>query len=87
MRDDAKNPRHAALAQIADLTLSDCLGFFDERDERAVAIVDMCDVEDEGFEIDTNHTSEGDDNGAYVLGWRWVSFYGTAFDKDKEEDK
>lgn len=76
----------AALAAIEGLTLADCLNFFDEEeDERAKKIVDLCEVDDEGFEIDTYHTSEGEDNGAYVLGWRWVSFSGTEFDKEKDE--
>lgn len=30
--------------------------------------------------------SEGDDNGAYVQGWRWVSFAGTDLDKDEEDE-
>ncbi len=29
--------------------------------------------------------SEGDDNGAYVRCWRWVSFSGTPLDKEVEE--
>jgi len=34
-------------------------------------------------EIDDNAVvSEGDDNGAYVSAWVWVSFIDTEFDKD-----
>jgi len=29
--------------------------------------------------------SEGDDNGAYVRAWVWVSFEGTSLDKEREE--
>jgi hypothetical protein len=29
--------------------------------------------------------SEGDDNGAYVMSWRWVSFEGTPLDKKYDE--
>lgn len=38
------------------------------------------------LEIDllTVVVSEGDDNGAYVQAWVWVSFAGTEFDKEKE---
>jgi hypothetical protein len=74
------------LAEIEGLTLADCLRFFDETgDKRACAIIDLCDQDDEDFEIDTIHTSEGDYNGAYVLGWRWASFVGTAFDKERDD--
>jgi hypothetical protein len=78
--------KHAQLSAIVGLTLADCLNFFDEKENpRSQAIFDLCDVEDEEFEVETIHTSEGDDNGAYMLGWRWVPFYGTALDKEKEE--
>lgn len=30
--------------------------------------------------------SEGDDNGAYVRAWVWVSFAGTSLDKDEENE-
>lgn len=29
--------------------------------------------------------SEGDDNGAYVMTWSWVSFAGTELDKEKHD--
>jgi hypothetical protein len=66
-------PRQKALAAIEGLTLYDCLNFFDEsEDQRANDIVQLGHTGD--FEIDTYHTSEGEDNGAYVLGWMWFSF-------------
>jgi len=30
--------------------------------------------------------SEGDDNGAYVLGWVWADFAGTELDKEAENE-
>lgn len=35
---------------------------------------------------DTAQVSEGEDNGAYVSCWKWVSFDGTEFEKKDEED-
>lgn len=36
-----------------------------------------------GLELDSNaKVSEGDDNGAYVQVWMWVSFEGTELDKN-----
>lgn len=36
------------------------------------------------LEFDPNVVvSEGDDNGAYVMAWKWVAFDGTKFDKEK----
>src|ERR1700676_1460026 len=73
-------PKQTALAAIEGLTLYDCLNFFDEsKDQRANDIVEL-DYSDD-FEIDTYHTSEGEDNGAYVLGWRWFSFAGSKLSK------
>ena len=38
------------------------------------------------IEIDFNAVvSEGNDNGAYVQAWVWVSFAGTDLDKEKDE--
>lgn len=70
------------LAAIEGLTLADCIQFFNnkatlEEREKAALVA----IEDEGFECDNSLISEGDDNGCYVLGWRWVSFEGTRFDK------
>ncbi len=31
--------------------------------------------------------SEGDDNGAYVQCWKWISFAGTPLDKNKKGKK
>ena len=45
-------------------------------------------IQKEGeIEFDDNaEVSEGDDNGAYVQAWVWVSFSGTKFDKEKNND-
>ena len=39
------------------------------------------------LEVDGAITSEGDDDGAFVLAWTWVDFNGTAFDKEAEDDE
>jgi hypothetical protein len=75
------------LAAIEGLTLADCLQFFHEKatpEQRKIA--EMVEVSDEGFERDYDIVSEGADNGAYVLGWRWVSFSGTDMDIDAEDE-
>jgi hypothetical protein len=78
----------AALGAIEGLELSDCLRFFDSKaTDRDKQIVELVDTEDERFECDNLIVSEGDDNGAYVLGWRWASFEGTELDKEKEDDE
>lgn len=55
-------------------------------DERDLAIVALAKEEHERegeIEIDDNaRVSEGDDNGAYVQAWIWVSFEGTVLDKE-----
>lgn len=80
------NPVQRRLAAIKGLEFSDCLRFFDARaTERDKEIASMVRTSDEGFERDNYITSEGDDNGSYVLGWRWVSFAGTKFDKEKDD--
>lgn len=60
-----------------------------ERSERDRKIVDMahdeCHVDGETEVDDDAIVSEGDDNGAYVQAWVWVSFAGTPFDKDAED--
>lgn len=80
------NEKQAALAAIEGLELSDCIQFFDakatERDKKIVALVE---TGDEDFEVDNNIVSEGEDNGAYVMGWRWASFSGTEFDKEADD--
>jgi hypothetical protein len=83
------NPKHDALAAIEGLTLANVLQFFankaSERDERIAAMVK---IEDEEFECDYALISESEDNGAYVMGWRWVSFDGVeGLDKNPEESE
>lgn len=46
----------------------------------------MVETNDE-LEVDGAITSEGDDNGSFVLAWTWVSFSGTALDKDAEDEE
>ncbi|BBB99707.1 hypothetical protein [Bradyrhizobium elkanii] len=77
------DPKQLALAAIPGLEIGDVLKFFyDRASERDKKIADMADVGDDGeFEIDGAIVSEGDDNGAYVLGWSWASFAGTALTK------
>lgn len=77
------DPKQVALAGIPGLEIGDVLKFFyDRASERDKKIADMADVGDDGeFEIDGAIVSEGDDNGAYVLGWSWASFAGTALTK------
>lgn len=78
--------KRKALEAISGLTVGDCLAFFDHnatvRDQKIAAMVD---TKDESFEVDNNIVSEGPDNGAYVLGWRWVTFEGTEFDKHLDD--
>jgi hypothetical protein len=81
------DPKQKALAKIAGLNFADVTTFFagkaGERDKKIAAMVK---TRDEDFENDFPIVSEGDDNGAYVLGWRWVSFCGIAgFDKFPED--
>lgn len=80
----------AALNGITGLTFADCLKFFaDKRYERERAICVLAQAtlnKDEECEIDdATVLSEGDDNGAYVLTWTWLSFVGTKWDKEPEE--
>ncbi len=55
--------------------------------ERDTAIRDLAREQqhvDGELEFDHGATiSEGDDNGAYVQAWAWVSFSGTPLDKEK----
>lgn len=57
-------------------------------DHRRAAIIKLAHdrhARDGELEFDDNAlVSEGNDNGAYVQGWRWVDFEGTEFDKEKE---
>lgn len=61
-----------------------------KRDMKILGIAqDMSYVRDGEVEIDNPcdgiaTISEGDDNGAYVLGWVWADFSGTDLDKEDE---
>jgi hypothetical protein len=63
---------------------------FGEDHERAEKIREMAREEhgrDGELEFDDGCVvSEGDDNGAYVMAWRWVDFGGTEFDKHADGD-
>jgi hypothetical protein len=55
-----------------------------EREAKIRAMVEPVDGE---LEVDDEAiVSEGDDNGAYVQTWTWVSFVGTDLDKEEEKD-
>ncbi len=76
-----------ALAAIEGLTFADCTNFFYEKaTERDKQIAGMVECDDD-FACDGAIISEGDDNGAFVMCWQWVSFAGTDLDKDKDEDE
>jgi hypothetical protein len=82
----AADPKQEALARIEGLGISDVLKFFyDRATPRDKKIAKLVDVNDE-LEVDGAILSEGDDNGSFVLAWSWVSFAGTALDKDKEDE-
>lgn len=57
-----------------------------EREALIISLVsdqyDSDDVEVDGDGV----VSEGEDNGAFVRAWVWVSFANTPLDKDAEED-
>ncbi len=77
------DPKQKALAKIKGLTIGDCTTFLDSiASDRDKAIAEMVELDDNGeFECDNYIVSEGDDNGAYVMGWRWVSFEDTPMSK------
>ena len=52
----------------------------------AAIMVDMI-VEAESEEAAEQAIQAKLDDGAYVMGWRWVSFAETPFDKDREEEE
>jgi hypothetical protein len=83
------DPKQVALAKIKGLTIGDCTTFLDsivsDRDKKVADMVHC--GEDGEFECDNYIISEGDDNGAYVMGWRWVDFSGSDFDKRTTEEK
>lgn len=73
------------------MTFGDAVSAFAERNtQRDLKIIELarseyesegeCELDDPGCIV-----SEGDDNGAYVLAWMWVSFDGT--DLSKSEGK
>lgn len=81
------DPKQQALAAIEGLEISDVLKFFyDKASDRDRAIAELVETNDE-LEVDGAILSEGDDNGTFVLAWTWVSFSGTPFDKDAEDDE
>lgn len=85
--------KQAALASIGGLTFADCISFFERqatpRDKQIQALGNNSRaIDNDGrTENDNAITSEGEDNGAYLLTWTWVSFEGTDLDKDAEEDE
>lgn len=62
-----------------------------EEQQRTQAILDIasdqCLFNDECELDETIAISEGDDNGAFVRAWVWVSFDGTSLDKDADDDE
>ena len=83
----AADPKQEALAAIEGLEIGDVLQFFyNKATPHDRAIAEMVETSDE-LEVDGAITSEGDDNGAFVLAWTWVDFNGTALDKEAEDDE
>jgi len=81
------------LAAIDGLTVANCLNFFGEKaTDREREIAAACHREHgrEGeLEFDPTNVllSEADDNGAYVLAWRWFDFAGTKWNKEADPAK
>jgi hypothetical protein len=79
------DPKQVALAAIEGLEVADVLAFFyakaTPRDEAIASLVST----DDELNVDGAITSEGDDNGSWVLAWVWVDFADTEFDKEAEE--
>ena len=73
--------------RLGDLTIADCVGAASAAQnypDRVAEIVELAyDAASDGeLELaDDAIISEGDDNGAYVSAWVWVSFAGTRLDK------
>ena len=73
-----------------DLTIADCVGAasaaqnYPDRVAEIVAMADAASTEGETEVDDYAIVSEGDDNGAYVSAWVWVSFAGTRLDKEAD---
>jgi hypothetical protein len=79
--------KQKALAAIEGLTFADCFTFFDGRaTERDREISSLFEGDDE-HECDGAIISEGDDNGAFLLTWTWISFAGTPLDKGAEDEE
>ena len=88
--EEARRERmRAALGGVEGLKLEDCLQFFSlKATQRDDEITDMCPADGDEFAIDYICVSETERaNGAYVLGWRWVDFAGTALDKTTRRGK
>lgn len=82
-----EDPKQTALAAIEGLEIGDVLNFFYAKaSARDKQIAEMAGTSDE-LETDGAIVSEGDSNGAFVLAWTWVSFSGTALDKDAEDEE
>lgn len=86
-----QTPKLAGIASLKE-SLRDAMTPLSDRDEKIVSVArSMSYVSDGEVEIDDQAegratiVSEGDDNGAYVLGWVWADFAGTELDKDKED--
>lgn len=75
-----------ALMQANGLTLGNIIEAFREDTPRNKTIEKLVDnlVKDGEVEVDRPIiTSEGDDNGTYVMAWVWVDFAGTELDKEE----
>ena len=58
-----------------------------ERQRKIAEMANNLDIVREGvLEIDDGYPSEADENGAYVMAWLWVPFYGTDLDKNRLPD-
>lgn len=61
----------------------------DDRERKIIQLAQASSLVGDGvLEIDdTAITSEGDDNGSYVMAWLWVDFSGTDLDKETNCDE
>jgi len=58
-----------------------------EQEIRELALDQWIDSSEEiNIDLDDAKVSEGDENGAWVSAWLWVSFKGTDFDKASDEE-
>lgn len=84
----AEHSNAGAFEEGVNVTVGDTT-FDHERDEQIREMASDEYHRDGELEIDDGAIiSEGDDNGAYVMAWRWVDFGDTALDKygDFDED-